>query len=107
VDQNLSARDEDDKNILYLGTGYGVYLYTDFLTYICGDADASGAVDIDDVVYFINYIFAGSPEPVPCESGDVDCSGAIDIDDVVYLISYTFSGGSGPCDTDDDGAPDC
>ena len=63
---------------------------------VCGDADASGAVDIDDVVYLINYIFAGGPEPNPYWTGDADGSGAIDIDDVVYLINYIFSGGPAP-----------
>jgi hypothetical protein len=75
--------------------------------YVCGDADASGAVDIDDVVYLIAYIFSGGPEPVSYESGDADCSGDVDIDDVVYLINYIFSGGNAPCDTDWDEVPDC
>jgi hypothetical protein len=74
---------------------------------LCGDADDSGGVDIDDVVYLINYIFSEGPEPVPYESGDADCSGAVDIDDVVYLINHIFSGGHAPCDTDGDGEPDC
>jgi hypothetical protein len=67
-------------------------------TYARGDADASGGVDIDDVVYLIAYIFTGGPEPI-CDSisGDVDCSGEIDIDDVVYLIAYIFTGGPAPC----------
>ena len=30
-----------------------------------GDVNVSGAVDIDDVVYLIQYIFAGGP--APCE----------------------------------------
>jgi hypothetical protein len=77
------------------------------VAWICGDADASGEVDIDDVVYLIAYIFSGGPEPVPYESGDADCSGDVDIDDVVWLISYIFSGGNEPCDTDGDGEPDC
>ncbi|MBU2100220.1 dockerin type I repeat-containing protein, partial [Candidatus Micrarchaeota archaeon] len=63
---------------------------------VCGDADGSSAVDIDDVVYLINYIFAGGPEPVPYWTGDADGSTAIDIDDVVYLINYIFSGGPAP-----------
>jgi hypothetical protein len=75
--------------------------------YTCGDADGSGAVDIDDVVFLIAYIFSGGPEPVPYESGDADCSGAIDIDDVVWLIAYIFSGGNAPCDADGDEVPDC
>jgi hypothetical protein len=75
--------------------------------YVCGDPDGSGGVDIDDVVWLINYIFVGSEPPEPYESGDPDCSAAIDIDDVVYLIAYIFSSGHAPCDTDGDEVPDC
>ncbi len=75
--------------------------------YFCGDCNASGGVDIDDVVHLIAYIFSGGPAPVPYESGDVNCSGAVDIDDVVWLISYIFSGGYAPCDTDGNVVPDC
>lgn len=62
-----------------------------------GDPDESGAVDIDDVVYEIAYIFTGGPPPMPeiC-CGDADGSGAVDIDDVVYLIAYIFIGGPAP-----------
>jgi Zn-dependent metalloprotease len=67
------------------------------INYLCGDPDASGDVDIDDVVYVISYIFSGGAAPNPLLSGDADCSGAVDIDDVVYLISYIFSGGPVPC----------
>jgi len=66
--------------------------------YVPGDADGSGEVDIDDVVYLIAYIFSGGPAPDPLEAGDADCSGEIDIDDVVYLIAYIFSGGPAPGD---------
>jgi hypothetical protein len=64
----------------------------------CGDADASDAVDIDDAVYLVNYIFLSGPQPDPLDSGDPDCSGTVDIDDVVYLISYIFGGGPVPCE---------
>lgn len=77
------------------------------ITFVCGDADASGGVDIDDVVYLIAFIFSGGPEPDPYLSGDADCSGLVDIDDVVFLIAYIFSGGFDPCDTDGDFVPDC
>lgn len=72
-------------------------VYVEVTTYVPGDSDGSGQVDIDDVVYLIQYIFAGGPTPDPLESGDADCSGAIDIDDVVYLIQYIFAGGPDPC----------
>jgi hypothetical protein len=76
-------------------------------TYVCGDTDTSGEVDIDDVVYLIAYIFSGGPPPEPFDSGDADCSGDVDIDDIVYLITYIFSSGKAPCDTDGDEVPDC
>jgi hypothetical protein len=69
----------------------------DACDYVCGDADASSEVDIDDVVYLIAYIFSGGPPPDPIEAGDADCSGGVDIDDVVYLIAYIFSEGPEPC----------
>jgi hypothetical protein len=75
--------------------------------YICGDADGSEAVDIDDVVFLINYIFAGGVPPDPIEAGDADCSGGVDIDDAVWLINFIFAGGNVPCDVDGDEAPDC
>jgi hypothetical protein len=74
---------------------------------ICGDADGSGSIDVDDVVYLVNYIFTGGPAPDPYYVGDANCSIDIDIDDVVYLIAYIFSGGNDPCDIDGDEAPDC
>lgn len=80
---------------------------TEYYGYVCGDADGSGSVDIDDVVFLIAYIFAGGPAPDPYLSGDANCSEAIDIDDVVYLIAYIFTGGPAPCDPDGDTIPDC
>lgn len=62
-----------------------------------GDADDSGAVDIDDVVWIIDYIFGGGPPSDPVAAMDADCSSEVDIDDVVYLIAYIFSGGPPPC----------
>ncbi len=82
----------------------------DVSQYICGDTDGTGTIDIDDVVYLIEYIFNDGPPPDPPESGNTDCvsvSGLIDIDDVVYLIEYMFGGGPGPCDPDGNGVPDC
>ncbi|MBU1317945.1 MAG: S8 family serine peptidase, partial [candidate division Zixibacteria bacterium] len=66
-------------------------------TYVCGDADGSESVDIDDAVFIVVYIFSGGPAPDPLEAGDPDCSAAIDIDDAVYLIAYIFAGGPVPC----------
>jgi len=117
-DYLLDIAVHSDQSIHLLASSEGLNSGQDILTikyagpeplppYICGDTDASGAVDIDDVVYLIAYIFGGGPAPDPLESGDADCSGGVDIDDVVYIIAYIFGGGNPPCDTDSNGEPDC
>lgn len=64
-----------------------------------GDINGSAGIDIDDIVYLIDYVFTGGSPPVPhVLVGDVNCSKGVDIDDIVYLISYVFSGGTPPCD---------
>ncbi len=74
---------------------------------LCGDADGSGFVDLDDVIFIIYYMYGGGPEPSPYAAGDADCSGNIDLDDVVYIIYYMYGGGPVPCDPNGDGFPDC
>jgi hypothetical protein len=79
-----------DKDVVIVGPFTGC---------VPGDADGSGEVDIDDVVYLISYIFAGGMPPMPTDCcGDADGIGTVDIDDVVHLIGYIFSGGPPPVD---------
>ena len=61
-----------------------------------GDADTNGKYNMNDIVFLINYIFRGGPEPVPFESGDVDMNGAIEIGDVVYMINFLYNAGPRP-----------
>lgn len=62
-----------------------------------GDVNNSSAIDIDDIVYLIAFVFTGGPDPIPPPAGDCNCSGGTDIDDIVYLIAYVFQGGPAPC----------
>lgn len=68
-----------------------------------GDSDCSGAVDIDDVVYLIAYIFTGGPAPCDPEfSGDVVGNGpcksemkTAEVDTIPNTqscIEYTYDG---------------
>jgi hypothetical protein len=61
-----------------------------------GDVNASGAVEVGDVVYLINYLFRDGPYPPNLEIGDVNCDEAVNGGDVVFLISYLFRGGPEP-----------
>jgi aminopeptidase N len=65
--------------------------------YIRGDANHDLVVDVGDVVYIVNYLYRGGPEPLPLESADVNCDGVVNVGDVVYLINYLFRGGPPPC----------
>jgi hypothetical protein len=62
-----------------------------------GDVNANGTINAADVVYLMNYLFIGGPQPIPLETGGVNCDGKIDAADVVYLINYLFIAGPPPC----------
>jgi hypothetical protein len=79
----------------------------DACDFLCGDCNISGSVDIDDIMFLVNYVFLGGSPPVPLGVGDANCIGGIDIDDIIYLVQYVFVGGPSPCDPNDDGVPNC
>lgn len=76
-------------------------------TFICGDADGNGIVNVSDAVHLITYIFGGGVPPDPMAAGDVDCNGMVNVSDIVRLLSYIFGSGPAPCDPSGDGVPDC
>jgi hypothetical protein len=69
--------------------------------YVCGDTDGDEeeAVNILDIVYLINYLYKGGPEPL-CEPvsvcADVNTDDDINILDIVYLINYLYKSGPEP-----------
>ncbi|MFH1687026.1 MAG: S8 family serine peptidase [bacterium] len=62
-----------------------------------GDVNASGGLDIADLVYLVQYMFGSGPEPIPLASANINCIGDIDISDLVHLVNYMFNGGPEPC----------
>jgi len=68
-----------------------------FTTFVCGDANGDGPINVADAVYIINYVFKGGPAPDPLEAGDANCDDAVNLADAVYLINYVFKGGPEPC----------
>ncbi len=61
-----------------------------------GDCNSDGIIDIEDVIYLINYMYKNGPAPNPLEAGNANCDGIVDIGDAVYLINYLFKGGPAP-----------
>ncbi len=65
------------------------------IAFVCGDVDGSGeGPDIADLVYLVDYMFAGGPD-LPYEpAGDADGSGGtLDVADLVWLVDFMFASG--------------
>ena len=84
----------------YEGSGtdfdYATIKYIQSSPFLRGDANGDGVININDVVFLINYLFIGGPAPQPLQAGDANSDGVVNINDVVYLINYLFVGGPPP-----------
>ncbi len=65
----------------------------------CGDCNFDSALNVQDVVYLINYKFLtpAGPAPLPMTCvGDANGDGTINVTDVVFLINFLFLVPPGP-----------
>ena len=60
------------------------------------DGYLNEAINVADLVYYVNYIFKGGPPPPSLIEADVDNNGFINVADLVYLVNYLFKGGPAP-----------
>lgn len=64
-------------------------------TFVRGDANGDGNLDIADPVHILAYLFTSGPSE--CEDAqDVNDDGGIDIADAIYGLAHQFSGGPEP-----------
>lgn len=68
-------------------------LFVTTTPWIGGDADGSLAIDVQDAIFLVKYLFSGGPAPNPLAAGDANCSGAIDISDACSIILFIFQNG--------------
>ena len=61
-----------------------------------GDVNQDNKVTIADVVFLVNCLFKGGPEPYFLASGDVNRDCQTTTADIVYLVNYLFKGGPLP-----------
>jgi predicted outer membrane repeat protein len=81
----------DERGVHHLGT------YPDLGAYErapCGDVNGDGVVNVADVFFLINFLFAGGP--LPPGLANVNQDSVRDVLDVFYLINRLFAGGPAP-----------
>ncbi len=62
-------------------------------TYVYGDANGDGIVNMGDLVFLISYLYRDGPLPDPPSAGDPNGDCIIGMGDVVYLINYLYRTG--------------
>jgi len=67
-----------------------------FYVYVSGDASKDGIVDVSDIVYLLNYLYRGGPQPDPPQSADVYPDQVLDVSDLVFLLNYLYRHGFAP-----------
>lgn len=64
--------------------------------YVKGDVNQDSKVTVADVVFLVNYLFRGGPEPHYLACGDVNQDCQTTVGDAVYLVTYLFKAGPVP-----------
>jgi hypothetical protein len=73
-------------------------------TFVRGDANSSGAVDLADAAAILDHLFRGGAQPSCLDAADADDSGRIDLTDPLTILYHLFLG-AGPLPAPGPGAP--
>ncbi|MEW6013763.1 MAG: M28 family peptidase [Candidatus Zixiibacteriota bacterium] len=65
-------------------------------SFVCGDANGSGAVNILDATFIINYLYKSGAAPSPLEAADANGNGSINILDATYILTHLYKSGPEP-----------
>lgn len=55
-----------------------------------GDVTGDSLFNVADVIFLLNYLFKGGPEPCVCEAADCNNDGVINVGDVISMINCLF-----------------
>jgi hypothetical protein len=62
------------------------------VSYMLGDINGDGKVDVSDYIGIANYILGNAPESFNVDAADVDESGAIDVSDYIGVANIILTG---------------
>ena len=76
----------------------------DYKSFVCGntDNDPAGLVNIADIMYLVDFVFKGGPQPIDLRTANIDgdSEGAINVADLTWFVNYLFRDGPEPsCST--------
>jgi hypothetical protein len=67
-----------------------------FTSFLRGDADGNGTVNLADAVHVLSFLFRRGQPPGCLDAADSDDSGAVNVTDGVYLLNHLLRGGPPP-----------
>lgn len=65
-------------------------------SFIRGDVNSDGKMDIADPINVVNYLFRKGPAPSCADSADANDDANIDVTDVMLMINHQFRAGAAP-----------
>ncbi len=77
-------------------TGWSDSLQVVIRSYLAGDVNHNGVVNLLDITYMISYLYKQGPFPIPLIAGDINGNNQINLLDATYLISFLYKGGPAP-----------
>ena len=66
------------------------------VSFVRGDTNHDGGVDITDAISTLGFLFLGQRAPACEDAADADDRGTLEITDAVYILNYLFGGGPEP-----------
>jgi hypothetical protein len=65
-------------------------------TFLRGDTDADGSLDISDAIHLLGHLFLGEEAPSCVDAADANDDAVLDLGDAVHLLQFLFLGGPPP-----------
>ncbi len=66
--------------------------------FVRGDSDGNGAVNLNDGIVTLNFLFLGLPPPACLDAADADDGGALALNDAIIVFNWLFTGGPAPAE---------